>query len=484
MDSIQLILILCAAGYFALLLLFSRMTSRTGGNEDFYRGGRRSPWWAVAYGMLGASISGVTFVSVPGMVEQSGMTYLQMCMGFVPGYILVALVLLPIYYRLHLTTIYTYLYQRLGLTAYRTGACFFILSKLVGAAVRLYLACAILQTMLFDALGVPFPLTVTVALLLIWCYTRMGGIATIVWSDCLQTTVLLAAVLLVGWTACAQMGLGWTEACQYVSESPMSRIFVWDDFASPRCFWKQFLSGIFVVIVMTGLDQDMMQKNLTCRTLQDSRRNMIANGLLYLPVNALFLSLGIILYGYAQSRGIQATGDNLLPTLCNSGALGIGARVCFLMGIIAAAFSSADSATTSLTTSICIDLFRRGEDERLRRIVHPLVVCSMLVLIIAVRMMGSGSVIHTIYTLCGYTYGPLLGLFAFALFTRRVPRSSCVVPVCLASPLLCLATDWAAAQYWQYSFGYELLMLNGALTFLGLYICGKRNESSLAKRRS
>lgn len=470
----ELILIASAAGYFALLLLLSRLTSRQGSNEDFYRGGRRSPWWAVAYGMLGASISGVTFVSVPGMVEQSGMTYLQMCMGFVPGYILVALVLLPIYYRLHLTTIYTYLHERLGLRAYRTGACFFILSKLIGAAVRLYLACAILQGILFDSLGIPFPLTVALALLLIWCYTRMGGIATIVWSDCLQTTVLLIALLLVGWTACTQMGMGWTEACQYVVQSPMSRIFVWDDLASPHSFWKQFLSGIFVVIVMTGLDQDMMQKNLTCRTLQDSRRNMIANGVLYLPVNALFLSLGIILYGYAQSRGIHASGDNLLPALCNSGALGLGAQICFLMGIIAAAFSSADSATTSLTTSICIDLFGRGEDERLRRIIHPLVISGMLILILFVRMQGSSSVIHTIYTLCGYTYGPLLGLFALALFTRRVPRPSCVAPVCIASPLLCAVVDWLAGQYAQYSFGYELLILNGALTFLGLYVCGRR----------
>lgn len=470
------IFLLCIAGYFGILLLLSFLTQRGRTNDDFYRGGRRSPWWAVAYGMVGASVSGVTFVSVPGMVQQSDMTYLQMCIGFVPGYILVALVLLPIYYRLNLITIYSFLRQRLGFQAYHAGAGFFVFSKLVGAAIRLYLVCSILQALIFQPLGIPFALTTSAALLLIWLYTRAGGIGTIVWSDCLQTTVLLVAVVLVGWQLCVQMQWSAADVWQTITQSPQSRIFEWNDISSRQYFWKQFLSGIFVVIVMTGLDQDMMQKNLTCRTLRESQRNMIVNGIFYLPVNMLFLSLGILLYAYATTHGIEAQGDQLLPSLCGKGALGFGAQICFVLGMVAAAFSSADSAMTSLTTSICVDLIGRPDDERLRRRIHPLVMLAMLVVILIVNQLGSTTVIDTIYTICGYTYGPLLGLFAFALLSHRVPRGSWVLPVCLTSPLLCFALDTLAQNCLNYHFGYELLMLNGLLTALGLFASSKRTD--------
>ncbi len=462
------LLICVAAGYFALLLLLSRFTSRCSDNDAFFRGNRRSPWWAVSFGMIGASISGVTFVSVPGMVGNVQMTYLQTCMGFVLGYATVAFVLLPVYYRLNLTSIYTYLDRRFGLLSRRTGASFFFLSKLIGASIRLYLVCMILQRFVLDSYGISFSLTTFTVLILIWLYTRNSGIKTIVWSDCLQTMVLLVALVLIIRQVCGQMELNLHSAISAVAESSMSRIFVFDDVSSRQYFWKQFLSGIFIVIVMTGLDQDMMQKNLTCRTLRQSQLNMTVNGLFYLPVNLLFLSLGVLLHLFcAQQRiAVPAAGDELLPSLCSGGMLGSAASVLFIVGIVAAAFSSADSALTSLTTCFCVDLARRPDDERLRRIVHPCIAVCFFVFILLVKAVGSSSVIDAVYVVCSYTYGPLLGLFSFGLLTRRMPRQQWVPVVCVAAPLVCLTLDSVARHQWGYRFGYEMLMFNGLLTFL------------------
>ena len=458
--------------YFLLLWLVSRLTTGTATNDTFYRAERRSPWWAVAFGMLGASLSGVTFVSVPGMVHASGMTYLQMCLGFVPGYLLVALVLLPLYYRLRLTTIYTYLERRFGRTSYHTGASFFLLSKFLGAAVRLYLVCAILQRLVFDALGVPFGLSAVLLLLLIWLYTRRGGIATIVWTDCLQTLVLLAALVFIIRAILVAEGWSVAEAVAQVRASTMSRVFVLDDWSSRQYFWKQFVSGAFIVVVMTGLDQDMMQKNLTCRTLRDAQKNMVTNGLLYLPVNLLFLSLGVLLYLFAAREGIVLpdAGDDVLPALVAGGHLGQLALVAFALGIAAAAFSSADSAMTALTTSLCIDLLNRPDDERLRRRTHLLVVVAMLLFILLFRIANSTSVIDAVYTIASYTYGPLLGLFAFGLFMPRrwQPLERIVPLVCFAAPVLCYLLSVFVSTRFAYHFGYELLLLNGFLTFFGL----------------
>ena len=425
--------------------------------------------------MLGASLSGVTFVSVPGMVRAADMTYLQMCLGFIPGYIMVAFLLLPVYYRLKLTSIYTFLDERFGLTSYRTGASFFLLSKLLGAAVRLYLVCVILQTLVFDAVGFPFWLTAVCILLVIWLYTRRGGIATIVWTDCLQTVVLLTALVLIINALLTAEGWGIETAVQQIRESSMSRVFEFEDWTSRQYFWKQFLSGAFIVVVMTGLDQDMMQKNLTCRTLRDSQKNMIVNGLLYLPVNILFLSLGVLMYLFAAHHGIELpeAGDEVMPMLCASGILGEGALTFFTLGMVAAALSSADSALTALTTSTCVDLFRRPADERLRRRVHVAMCLVMLGVILAFRALNSTSVIDAVYIIASYTYGPLLGLFAYGLFVRKgkaMPRERFVPVVCIASPILCGLISLAASSFWGYHFGYELLLLNGALTFVGVGI--------------
>ncbi len=464
--------LIIAAGYFVLLFFVSRLVGRDG-NAAFYTGERRSPWWAVAFGMLGASLSGVSFVSVPGWVAASGMTYLQMCLGFIVGYLVVAFVLLPIYYRNNDTTIYGYLDRRFGLTAYRTGASFFLLSKLTGAAVRLYLVCLILQHVVLDTMGVPFGFTAFVVLLLIWLYTRRSGIRAVVWTDCLQTLVLLLSLIFLIYNVMQAMGLDAAEACQYIKQSPMSRMWVWNDFASRQHFVKQFLSGVFIVIVMTGLDQDMMQKNLTCRSLGQSQLNMSLYGMLYVPVNLLFLSFGILLYGYAETQGITAQGDQLLPTICASGTLGEIVFALFIVGVVAAAFSSADSAMTSLTTSLCVDIFQRPDDERLRKAAHPLVALAMYVVIMLVYIIGSSSVIDAVYMLASYTYGPLLGLFAFGITTKRRPRTRLIPLVCLGSMALTYGIERLGTEM-NYNFGYELLMINGMLTYACLYVLSLR----------
>ena len=466
--------------YFALLVIISRYTAGRADNHTFFSAERRSPWWAVAFGMLGASMSGVTFVSVPGMVLTSDMTYLQMCLGFVPGYALVAFVLLPLYYRLNLTSIYTYLERRFNTASYRTGTLFFIISKMAGASVRLYLVSLILQRLVFDPLRIPFALSASLLLLLVWLYTHRGGIKTIVWTDCLQTLVMLTALVLIIRAVLSAQQWDLSSACQVIRESPMSRVFD-TRLSSPTYFWKQFLSGIFIVIVMTGLDQDMMQKNLTCRTLRQSQLNMLVNGILYLPANLLFLCLGVLLVLFSDQHGIAipARGDELLPMLCAGGYLGQAALLCFSVGIVAAAFSSADSAYTALTTSVCVDLVRRPGDKRLRQYVHVSVIILSLVFILLFSVLNSTSVIDAVYQIASYTYGPLLGLFAFGLFTRRMPRPLCVPLVCLSAPFICWLLSVLSLRLWGYHFGYELLMLNGLLVFIGLLLCSRKGSVEL-----
>ncbi len=462
-------LLICAAGYFALLLLLSYLTGKNRDNDAFFRGNRKSPWWAVAFGMIGASVSGVTFVSVPGMVEASAMSYIQMCLGFVLGYALVAFVLLPVYYRMNLTSIYTYLSNRFGQTPYLTGAVFFFVSKLIGASIRLFLVASILQTLIFQQYGIPFWLNTALLLLCMWIYTRRSGIRTIVWSDCLQTVVLLTSLALIIYQLCSQMGWGIAQTVHEVWNSPMSKIIMLDDPNSRHYFWKQFISGIFVVVVMTGLDQDSMQKNLTCKTLRQSQLNMCVNGLFYLPVNILFMCLGVIMVMYTRQMGLDLpSGDALMPALCSGGFLGNAALIYFALGIIAAAFSSADSALASLTTTVCVDIVQRPTDERLRRLVHPLIAVAFWAFIMVVKAVNSTSVIDAVYTVCSYTYGPLLGLFSFGLLTRRQPKGKWVPAICLASPLICYAADWYMQTYVGYKFGYELLVCNGLITFLFL----------------
>ena len=470
-----MVIILTILAYFAVLLLFSRLTSRQANNNTFYRGDRRSPWYMVAFGMVGASISGITFVSVPGMAMMSGMTYLQMCLGFIVGYFLVAFVLLPVYYRYNLTTIYTYLLHRLGNRSYKTGASFFLLSKMTGAAVRFFVVCFILQHFVLDDIGVPFWLTVPSMVLLIWLYTRKGGIKTLVWTDTFQTLCMFAALLLIIYKVTEQLGLTPMDAIAAISQDEHSRIFVFDDWVSRQNFWKQFLSGIFVVIVMTGLDQDMMQKNLTCKTLREAQKDMCSYGFAFVPANLLFLSLGVLLMMLAKSQGmaLPENPDDLLPMFAASGVLGSMVTVFFTIGVVAASFSSADSALTALTTSVCVDIFGRAEDETLRKKVHLAVALIFMLFIIGFGALNSTSVIDAIYILCSYTYGPLLGLFAFGLMTHRKVNDRWVPWICIASPLICFAIDTLTMQFTGYKFGYELLMLNGALTFAGLALIQK-----------
>lgn len=466
-----MVMLLTIFGYILLLMLVSHSTSKRSSNDAFYRGERKSPWYVVAWGMIGASISGVTFVSVPGMVLNTQMTYLQTCLGFILGYALVAFILLPIYYKLNLTTIYSYLSKRLGKKCYHTGASFFLLSKMTGAAARFYVVCIILQRFVLDAWGIPFWITVPVMVSLIWLYTRKSGIKTLVWTDSLQTLCMFSALALIIYQVMGQLNLGFMDMVKAIANDEHSRIFVMDDWWSKQNFWKQFFSGVFIVIVMTGLDQDMMQKNLTCSSLRDAQKDMCAYSVAFVPANLLFLSLGVLLVLLAQQRGvaIPTAGDELLPMFASTGLLGQSVLVLFTLGIIAAAFSSADSALTALTTSFCVDICEREGDERLRKRVHIIMAMVFIAFILLFRLVNSTSVIDAIYVMCGYTYGPLLGLFAYGLLTKKTTHDPLVPYICVASPLICFAIDYMAGEWWGYRFGYELLMLNGLLTFLGLY---------------
>ena len=456
-------ILLIVIGYFAVLFGISHLTSRRANNDMFYRANRKAPWYMVAFGMIGASISGVTFVSVPGMVLTSQMTYLQMCLGFIVGYLVIAFVLLPLYYRLQLTSIYTYLGQRFGNRSYQTGAWFFLLSKMVGASVRFYVVCIILQQFVFEPAGIPFIVNVVGMVLLIWLYTRRGGIGTLVFTDTFQTLCLFTALVLIILEAIGQLHLSVGEAADAIGNSVMSRIFVFDDWVSPHNFWKQFLSGAFIAIVMTGLDQDMMQKNLTCKTLHDAQKDMCTYGVAFVPANLLFLSLGVLL---TMLLGTELKGDELLPTFVQ----GTSAVYLFVLGIVAASFSSADSALTSLTTCYCVDIRRQPDNELLRKRMHVAMCLIFVLFILLFKAVNSTSLIDAVYILASYTYGPLLGLFAFGLFTRWQPVDRFVPYICIASPLICYTLDTATQYFWDYRFGYELLMLNGLLTFLGLWM--------------
>lgn len=462
--------------YFLVLMLISHVTGRRADNSTFFSGNRRSPWYMVAFGMVGASISGITFVSVPGMVLTSDMTYIQTCIGFIFGYFAVAFVLLPVYYRLRLTTIYTYLDHRLGRQAYRTGAAFFLLSKMTGSAVRFYVVCVILQRFVLDALGVPFVVTVVAMVGLIWLYTRRGGIKTLVWTDTFQTLCMFAALILIIYNVARHLGMSMGEAVDMVAADSRSRMFVFDDWMTKQNFWKQFLSGIFIVIVMTGLDQDMMQKNLTCKTLREAQKDMCTYGFAFVPANLLFLSLGVLLVALAAKDGVAlpAAGDELLPMFAATGRMGMAVVVMFTVGVVASSFSSADSALTALTTSYCVDLRSRPGDEKLRKKVHFAMSVAFVVFILLFHSFNSTSVIDAIYVLCSYTYGPLLGLFAYGLLTRRGVSGRMVPWIAVASPVICFAVDSLSKTMFGYTFGYELLMLNGLLTFAGLWITGRK----------
>jgi Na+/proline symporter len=474
-----MIIITTILAYFAVLWILSRFVTRKSSNEVFFRAERKSPWYMVAFGMIGASISGVSFVSVPGMPVHINMYYLQMCLGFILGYFAIAFILLPIYYKLNLTTIYSYLQQRLGFKAYKTGASFFLLSKMTRAAVSFYVVCILLHQFVFEAQGIPFFVTVIGLVALIWMYTHRGGVKTLVWTDTLQTIFLFGALILIIINVTDALGMTLGEATKAIRESTYSQVFLFDDWLSKQNFWKQFLSGMFVVIVMTGLDQDMMQKNLTCKTLREAQKDMCTYGFFFIPANLLFLVLGVLLIMLTQQQGLQlpANTDDLLPMYAATGKLGTTVTILFTIGIVAACFSSADSALTALTTSFCVDIKERPHDEGLRRKAHLGICVVFAVFILLFRAVNSTNIIDAIYTLCSYTYGPLLGLFAFGLFTHRQPTDHYVPFIAIASPVACYLLDTLTTHFTGYTFGYELLMLNGLLTFLGLWVFSKRQQT-------
>ncbi|EJX04969.1 transporter, SSS family [gut metagenome] len=470
--------------YFAALLIIARTTGRQGSSSAaFFKGENRSPWYVVSFGMIGASISGVTFVSVPGMVRELGMTYMQTVFGFFFGYMAVAHLLLPLYYKLRLTSIYGYLDTRIGAHAYRTGSFFFLLSRMLGTAAKLYLVCLILHTYVFQDLPIPFWVIAVGSVALVWIYTHKSGIKTIVWTDTLQTFCLIAALILIIYFTVDQLEMDFSSIVQTIRESNHSRMFVFDDWMSKQNFFKQFFSGIFIVIVMTGLDQDMMQKNLTCRNLQEAQKNMYCYGFSFIPLNFLFLCLGILLLALASQMHLDlpSKSDDILPMFAAQGYLGQPVLILFAIGMIAAAFSNSDSALTAMTTSVCIDFLHTDTDDeatarKKRNKVHICLSALLAFFICMVEQLHSQSVIDAIYIIASYTYGPLLGMFAFGLFTRRNTCDRAVPLIAVLSPVICYAFHVWTMKETGYKFGYELLMLNGTLTFAGLWMMSTKTN--------
>ncbi len=481
MNPITVILFI--VGYFALLMLISHFTSKEATNDSFFIGGHKSPWYLVAFGMIGASLSGVTFISVPGWVGVSEFSYMQMVMGYFVGYTVIALVLMPLYYRLNLTSIYTYLEDRFGYYSYKTGAGFFLLSRTIGAAFRLFLVAQVLQYLVFDQWEVPFFVTVMITILLIWLYTFKGGIKTIVWTDSLQTLFMLIAVGVSIYFIASDMNLGLAELITEVEKSEYSRIFFFDDWNDRKHFVKQFFSGVFLAIVMTGLDQDMMQKNLSCANIKDGQKNMFSFSIVLIFVNFIFLALGALLFVYANKNGIEipTKTDNLFPEIATQ-HLNTAAGIFFILGLVAAAYSSADSALTALTTSVCVDFLDIQNKEeilkvKLRKKVHIIMSILLFVVILLFDIINNESVISSLFKAAGYTYGPLLGLYAFGLSLKRKVRDNLVPIICLASPVICYCINLYSKEILNgYQFGFEVLILNGALTFLGLLTISFPNQ--------
>ncbi|OQC44453.1 MAG: Sodium/glucose cotransporter [Bacteroidetes bacterium ADurb.Bin028] len=477
-----LLIFIIVLSYFGVLLVVSFFTSRNVNNAGFFLGNKKSPWYIVAIGMLGSSISGVTFISVPGWVQTTQMTYLQMVLGFVAGYVVIAHVLLPLYYRLNLTSIYTYLDLRFGRFSYKTGASFFLLSRSIGSAARLYMVANVLQIVIFNQLNIPFWVTVIVTILLIWLYTFKGGIKTIIWTDTLQTIFLFTALIATIIIVARELGLDFSGIVSTINNSEMSKVFEFKDWRSSQHFLKQFLSGAFITIVMTGLDQDMMQKNLSCRNIKEAKRNMLTYGVVFLPANLLFLSLGILLMTFVNSIGIPAdseliAGDNLYPYVATT-QLGPVVLILFLIGLMASAYSSADSALAALTTSFTVDIIgiknkTEQQIKKTRTWVHLAISFLMAIMIIVFNLVNEKSIINAIYAIAGYTYGPLLGLYAFGLFTKYKVRDKIVPIIAILSPILCYLISYLLKKYADYNTGYELLLLNGFITFMGLWAIRK-----------
>ena len=473
--------------YFVFLVIIARITGKNDSNVDFFKAGKQSPWYLVAFGMIGASLSGVTFISVPGWVEASEFSYFQVCLGYIAGYVVVAFLLLPVYYRLNLTSIYEYLQQRFGNVSHKTGAFFFFVSRVLGAAFRMYLMAIVLQQFMFEQWGIPFEITVVLSIVLIWVYTNKGGIKTIVWTDTLQTLFMVCAVILSIYMLTDALGWSFAEFLNSDELKQYNTVFQTESILDKDHFLKSFLGGMFITICMTGLDQDMMQKNLTCKTLQDAQKNMLWFSVVLTLVTFLFLLLGALLFIYAERFGVKLPllngnpkTDLLFPEIALNSGLGLTLGSVFILGLIAAAYSSADSALTSLTTSFCVDILdlkehSESEKKHIRKKTHIGMGILLILVIIAFKYLLNSNVIDSLLTVAGYTYGPLLGLFAFGIFTNYKVKDQWVWCVALASVALSYTLGETPNEFLGgYVIGYELLPLNGLLTFLGLVLIRRK----------
>ena len=485
MSSFLILILLL--GYFLVLIFISYLTGKNDSNVDFFKAGKKSPWYLVAFGMIGASLSGVTFISVPGWVEASQFSYFQVVLGYMVGYFVVAFVLLPVYYKLNLTSIYEYLFHRFGFVSHKTGAFFFFVSRVLGAAFRLYLVAIVLQQFIFDEWNVPFEITVVISILLIWIYTFRGGIKTIVWTDTLQTLFMISAVLLSIYFIIDSLGWTFSEFLASEELKSYSTIFNTGSILDKGYFLKSFFGGVFITICMTGLDQDMMQKNLTCKSLKDAQKNMLSFSVVLTFVTFLFMLLGALLFIYAKQNNIEIPlldgkpkTDLLFPEIALKSGLGITLGITFILGLIAAAYSSADSALTSLTTSFCVDILNmKGKSEKeqktIRKKTHIGMSVLLVLVIISFKYILNSNVIDSLLTVAGYTYGPLLGLFAFGIFTNYKIKDRYVWIVALASVAIVFMLGNIPADYLGgYVIGYELLPLNGLFTFLGLMLIRRK----------
>ncbi|MFC0605239.1 sodium:solute symporter [Winogradskyella pulchriflava] len=485
MSPFSILLLILA--YFSVLILISYFTGKEDSNAAFFKANKTAPWYLVAFGMIGASLSGVTFISVPGAVEAKQFGYLQVVFGYFFGYLIIAYVLLPLYYRLNLTSIYTYLRDRFGNVSYKTGSFAFLISRTVGASFRLFLVAKVLQLLVFDLFDIPFAITVVITIALIWLYTFKGGIKTIIFTDTLQTLFMLVSVVVTIVFLASALDLNSIgDVISNAKESSLSKVFFFDDVNNSQYFWKSFLSGIFITITMTGLDQDMMQKNLTCKNLKDAQKNMVSFSVVLIFVNILFLVLGLMLTQYAEINNISATKDDLFATIAMLPEIGVITSAFFLLGLIAAAYSSADSALTSLTTSFCIDIVEienkpEHERKRIRKQIHVAFSVVLVVVILLFDLIFKDvSVIWELFKAAGYTYGPLLGLFAFGLLTKSQIKDNYVWIIAILAPLLSYILNLYSKELFNgYEIGFEILIINGLLTFIGLLLIKRKKALSI-----
>lgn len=477
-------ILITIAAYFVILFTISYIAGRKADNEGFFVGNRKSTWYVVAFAMIGSSISGVTFVSVPGMVAASGFSYLQMVLGFVAGQIIIAFVLIPLFYRMNLVSIYEYLENRFGISSYKTGAWFFFISKMLGAAVRLFLVCLTLQLLVFEPFHLPFILNVIITVALVWLYTFRGGVKSLIWTDSLKTFCLVVSVVLCIYYIASDLHLGFGSMIATISENDFSRMFFFDDVNDKRYFFKQFLAGVFTMIAMTGLDQDMMQRNLSCKNFKDSQKNMITSGISQFFAILLFLMLGVLLYIFTARQGIEnpEKSDELFPMIATGDYFPAIVGVLFIIGLISAAYSAAGSALTALTTSFTVDILgakNKAENElvKIRKRVHIGMAVTMGGVIFVFNLLNNTSVIDAVYILASYTYGPILGLFAFGIFTKKQVRDKYIPWVAIASPILCFILQKNSERWFNgYQFSYELLIFNALFTFIGLCLLIKKSK--------